>query len=211
MPPSNAAVVDRAGRVARGEHRAVEARRRARLHPERPVRAVLPRPAEGLLRGRRPRRRIPEQDRPGPHPARRGGHDRHRDRRRDQRHPGRQPGHPDRVRRDDLRPVPEHRLRQGVVGHQEGGRPEGQEDRHARQVRVGLGDAPGAARLGRADDRRRRDRRVSRLHPGDRGRAGRRRRRDRVRQQRAGPARATRARRRSSCTSTTPRRCPVRV
>ena len=46
------------------------------------------------------------------------GHDRHRHRRRDERHPGRQPGHPDPLRRDDLRPVPEHRVRQGVVGDQ---------------------------------------------------------------------------------------------
>ena len=158
---------------------------------------------KGYYTRRRPRRRVPEQDRPGPHPARRRGHDRRRHRRRDERHPGRQPGHPDRVRRDHLRQVPEHRLRQGVVGDQERGRPEGQEDRHPGQVRLGLGHAPGDARLGQADDRRRRDRRVPRLQPGGRGRAGRRRRRDRLRQQRADPARAARRRRRSSCTSTT--------
>ena len=42
---------------------------RARLHPERPVRPVLPRPAGGLLRGGRPRRDVPEQDRPRPRHA----------------------------------------------------------------------------------------------------------------------------------------------
>ena len=60
------------------------------------------------------------------------GHDRHRDRRRDERHPGGQQRHPDPVRGDDLRQVPEHRVRQGIVGDQDGGRPQGQEDRHAR-------------------------------------------------------------------------------
>ena len=40
------------------------ARRRPRLHPERPVRPVLLRPAGGLLRGGRPERDVPERDRP---------------------------------------------------------------------------------------------------------------------------------------------------
>ena len=56
--------------------------------------------------------------------------------------------------------------------------------------------------------RRRRDRRVPRLHPGRRGRAGRGRRRDRLRQQRAGPARARRAEGGRPDASTRSRRCP---
>ncbi len=108
---------------------------------------------KGYYTGRRSRHRVPEQDRRQPHPARRPGRHRHRDRRRDERHPGRQPGHPGPVHRHDLRQVPERRLRQGVVGDQDGGRPQGQEDRHARPLRVGLGHAPGAARLGRAEAR----------------------------------------------------------
>ena len=57
----------------------------------------------GLLRGGRPRGRVPEQDRPEPRDAGRPGRDRRRDLRRDERHPGGQPGHPGPVRRDDLR------------------------------------------------------------------------------------------------------------
>ena len=48
----------------------------------------------------------PEQDRPRPRHAPRPGRRRHRQRRRHLGHPGRQPGDPDRLRRDDLRPVP---------------------------------------------------------------------------------------------------------
>ena len=114
---------------------------------------------------------VPEQDRPRPRHARRAGRHRHRHRRRHERHPGRQPGHPDPVRRDDLRPVPVDRVRQGVVGHHDRRRPQGQEARHPGQVRLVLDHAPGAARVGRADARRRDDRRVPGLRPGRRGRS----------------------------------------
>ena len=73
-------------------------------------------------------------------------------------------------------------------------RPRGQEDRHPRPLRLVVDHAPGAARLGRPDARRRRDRRVPGLRPGRRGRPGRRRRGDGLREQRAGPARAERDR-----------------
>ena len=49
-----------------------------RLHPERPVRPVLPRRPEGLLPRRRAQRHLPEQDRSGPRDARRPGRHRHR-------------------------------------------------------------------------------------------------------------------------------------
>ena len=81
--------------------------RRPRLHPERPVRAVLPRRAGGLLQGRRSRRRRSRtRSDDDLVPLVGQGDDRRRHRRRDERHPGRQPGHPGQVRRDDLRPVP---------------------------------------------------------------------------------------------------------
>ncbi len=75
-------------------------------------------------------------------------------RRRHERHPGRQPGHPDPVRRDDLRQVPVDRVRQGVVGDRDRGRPQGQEARHPGPLRLVLDHAPGAARVGRPDARR---------------------------------------------------------
>ena len=114
---------------------------------------VLPRPAERLLRRCRPGRRVPEQDRPRPHHAGRPGRHRRRDRRRDQRHPGRQPGHPGRLHRHDLRQVPQRRLRQGLVRDQDGGRPEGQEDRDPGSLRLGLDHAPGAPRVGEPEGR----------------------------------------------------------
>ena len=91
--------------------------------------------------------------------------------------------------------------RQGRLGHQDRGRPQGQEDRHPRQVRLVVDHAPGAARLGGPHAGRRRHRRVPGLRAGRRAPAGRRRRRHRLRQQRADPAaqgghRARRAHRR---------------
>ena len=153
--------------------------------------------AGGLLRRRGPQRDAPEQDRPRPHHAPGAGRGRHRLRRRDVGHPGGQPGHPGRVRRDDLRQVPERRHRQGGLGDRHRGRPQGQEDRHPGQVRQLVDHAPGAAPVGRPHRRRRRDRRVPGLRPGDRAPAGRRRRRDGLREQRADPApeRGHRARR----------------
>ena len=72
---------------------------------------------QGYYTRRRPRRHLPEQDRPRPDHARRPGRDRHRHRRRHERHPGRRPGHSDQVRGHDLRPVPER-------GHRRGARPD---------------------------------------------------------------------------------------
>ena len=89
----------------------------------------------------------------GPHPARGAGPGRRRDRRRDERHPGGQPRHPGPLPGDDLRQVPQRRVRQGVERDQDRRRPQGPQDRHARQLRLGLDHAPGAARLGRADHR----------------------------------------------------------
>ena len=91
---------------------------------------------------------LPEQDRPRPRHARRPGRARHRHRRRHERHPGRQPGHPGRLRRDDLRPVPDRRLRQGDVGDQPP-RPTSRARRSASRAGTArLDHAPGAARFG---------------------------------------------------------------
>ena len=146
---------------------------------------------------------VPEQDRPGPHHARRAGRDRHRHRRRHDRHPGRQPGHPDRLRGDDLRQVPDDRLREGRLGHQDRGRPQGQEDRDPGQVRQLVDHAPGPARVGEPDARRRRHRRVPGLRPGDRAPAGRRRRGDRASPTTSRSSSSSRASTRSSSRSTT--------
>ena len=160
---------------------------RPRLHPQRPVRPVLPRRPGRLLPRRGPRGHVREQDRPRADHARRPGRDRRRDRRRDERHPGREPGDPGPLRLHRLRRLPEHRLRQGVFGDRRTRRPDREEDRHPRQVRVVVDPAPGAARGRGPDPGGRRDRALPRLRPADRAPAGRRRRRDGVREQRARP------------------------
>ncbi len=99
LPPASTGPDASASRPADGN----AADRRPGLHPERPVRPVLPRRAGRLLPRRRPRRHAPEQDRPRPHHAPRAGRGRHRLRRRHVGHPGGQPGHPGRLHRDDLR------------------------------------------------------------------------------------------------------------
>ena len=139
------------------------------------------------VRGRRARRRVPEQDRSRPHPAGRRGRPSTSGSATERASSRPSAMHPGAVRGDHLREVPEHRVRQGVVGDQDRRRPQGQEDRHAGALRVGLDHAPGPARVGRTDHRRCPDRRVPRLHAARGRRARRRRRCDRVRQQRAGP------------------------
>ena len=58
--------------------------------------------------------------------------------------------------------VPQHRLRQGIVGDHRTGRPRRQEDRHPRQVRLVVDHAPGAARGRGPHPVRRRDRAITR-------------------------------------------------
>ena len=87
-------------------------------------------------------------------------------RRRHERHPGGQPGHPGRLHVHDLRHVPVHRLRQGVVRDRDRRRPARQADRHPGPLRLELDHAPGAAQGGGPDARRRDHRRVPGLHPG---------------------------------------------
>ncbi len=91
--------------------------RRAGLHPERPVRPVLPADQAGYYEEAGLEVDLPEQDRPRPHHARRAGRHRCRHRRRHERHPGGQPGHPGALRRHDLWPVPVDRVRQGLDRH----------------------------------------------------------------------------------------------
>ena len=160
------------GASAGRQRRADQAGRRARLHPERPVRAVLPRPAEGLLRGRRAstsssrtrstrtssrssaRARSTSASATGPSVI-----------------PAVSQGIPIEYVATIYGKFPNIVFAKASSGHQDRGRPQGQEDRHPGQVRLELGHAPGAARLGRPDDRRRPDRRVPRLRPGRRGRS----------------------------------------
>ena len=156
----------------------------------------------GYYREAGPRGDVREQDRSGPRHPRRPGRARHRRRRRHERHPGRQPGHPDPLHHDDLRDVPVDRLREGVVGDHVGGRPRGQEDRHPRPVRLVVDHAPGAARLGGPDARRRRRSSTTRTS----GRAS------RSRRTRSTPRPASRTTSRSSSSSsgTEARRAPCR-
>ena len=177
--------------------------RRARLHPERPVRRVLPGRSGRLLRRGGADGHVPERDRREPRAEGRPGDDRSRPVRRHERHPGGQPGRADQVGGDDLREVPLDRVRQGEQRDHRRRRPGRQEAGDPRQVRLVVDHAPGAARLEAPHGRRPDDRRVPRLRPGRRGRPGRRRRGDRLRQQRADPAGARGRARSTSSGSTT--------
>ena len=127
------------------------------------------------------------------------------------RHPRREPGDPGPLHRHDLRQVPEHRVRQGELGDPHRGGSRRPQARHAGTLRLGLDHAPGAAPVGRPDDRRPDRGRVPRLRSAGRGGAGCRGRRDRVRQQRARAARPRRAARLSCFGSTTSCRCRATV
>ena len=129
-----------------------EADRRARLHPERPVRPVLPRRPGRLLRRRGPRRSR-SRTRSTRTSSRRSARARSTSASSDGTSviPAVSQGIPIQLRRDDLRPVPVDRVRaRRRRGINDAADLEGQEDRHPGQVRLVLDHAPGAARLGRA-------------------------------------------------------------
>ena len=162
------------GRQRRAEPGARRADRRPRVHPECPVRPVLPRRPGRLLHAR-PASMSSSRTRSTPDLVTLVGQGVHRRRagRWHERHPGRQPGHPDQVRGHDLRPVPVDRVREGIDRDQDGGRPRGEEGRDPGAIRVVVDHAPGAARRRRPHARGRRDRRVPRLRPGCRRGPGR--------------------------------------
>ena len=116
-----------------------QAGRRARLHPERPVRPVLPRPAErATTRTRASRsssrtRSIRTSSRWSARaPSTSGSATGRASSRRSAR-----ASRSSTSRRSTG--IPAHRLRQGVVGHHRGGRPQGQEDRHPGPLRLVAG------------------------------------------------------------------------
>ena len=154
---------------------------RARLHPERPVRAVLPRRPGGLLRGRRARGRR-SRTRSTPTSSRSSARATIDVGIADGTSviPAVSQGIPVKYVATLYGKFPSIVFAKASSGITDGRRPQGQEDRHPRPLRLVVDHAPGAARVGRADARRRDDRRVPGLRPGRRRRAGRRGRRDRA-------------------------------
>ena len=103
----------------------------------------------------RPRRRVPEQDRPRPRDARRPG----RDRRRDLADgtsviPAVSQGIPIQYIATIYGKFPSIVFAKASIGDHDRRRPQGQEARHPRPLRLVLGHAPGAARVGRPHARR---------------------------------------------------------
>ena len=150
-----------------------QARRRARLHPERPVRAVLPRRPGGLLRGRRVSRSssrtrsTPTSSRSSARaPSTSGSPTARASSRRSAR------ASRSATSRRSTGMFPSIVFAKASSGITDGRRPQGQEDRDPRALRLVLGHAPGAARVGRPDAGRRDDRGVPGLRAGDGGRAG---------------------------------------
>ena len=149
-----------------------QARRRARLHPERPVRAVLPRRTEGLLRDAGLEVEFQNKIDPDLITARRPGRDRRRHRRRDSVIPAVSQGIPVRYIATIYGKFPNVVFAKASSGIKTAADLKGKKIGIPGKLRVGLDHAPGAARVGRSEARRRRDRRVSRLRPGRGGRAG---------------------------------------
>ena len=184
---------------------------RARLHPERPVRAVLPRRAGRLLRRGRPRRDVPERDRlPTSSPLVGAGR---RSTSASPTGPSVIPavsqGIPIKYVATIYGKFPSIVFAKASSGIDERGRPQGQEARHPGQVRLVLDHAPGAARLGGPHARRPArssstptSARAPRSPQGAVDAA------TGLRQQRARPARADRRGGRRCSMSTTSRRCP---
>ena len=132
---------------------------RPRLHPERPVRAVLPRRSRpATTRDGGPRRRVPEQDRPGPrHARRRRAPSTSASRDGTSVIPAVSQGIPVRYIATIYGKFPVDRVRQGV-DRDHRPRPTSRARRSGIPGRYGssLDHAPGPARVGRPDARRRR-------------------------------------------------------